>query len=485
MKLKIVAFTVAWIAFVSTFANAQSNFTLNGKLIASDSKSLDGATIYLLKAGDSTVVKTAIADGNGAYQFQKITSGSYKLTVMLMGYQTYKGATFALDQDKINQPITLQATTTTLSQVSITAQRPFVQQKIDRTVVNPEALISNAGGTALEVLEKAPGVIVDQNGAVSLKGQGVTIFVDDKPLYLSGADLESYLRSLSAATIDQIELMPNPPARYDAAGNGGVINIRTKRTKVKGFNGSFSLNYSQGSYGRTVNSFNFNYRNNKLNLFGNLGFNTNNGYSDLTINRHFEDVIGNPKSNFIQNSFNRSTAENYNAKIGADYYLSENSTIGINLSGIYNPNQRIAEVNSAFSNPQNVTDSTIKAHNEQHQMFKNAGVNFNYRQKLDKKGREITADVDYLSYNTNNNQEFNNNSYLPNGALKTNDLLIGLLPANINIFSGKTDYEHPLKNGLKLSTGLKASYTETDNKADYFYSTKGVTTPDYDKTFPL
>jgi hypothetical protein len=439
--------------------------------------------IYLLKASDSAMLKTAIADLNGAYQFQKVAAGDYKLTVMTMGFKTYKGTNFTVDQDKNIETITLQATAgTTLNQVTVNSQRPFVQQKIDRTVVNPEALISNAGGTALDVLEKSPGVVVDQNGAVSLKGQGVTIFIDDKPTYLSGSDLESYLRSMSSNSIDQIELMPNPPAKYDAAGNGGVINIRTKRSKVQGFNGAINLSYTQGRYGRTVNSFNFNYRDNKLNLFGNLGFNTNNNFTDLTIYRHFEDASGNVESNFIQNSFVRNTAENYMSKIGADYYISENSTVGVNLTGIYNPYARKSDVKSQFSNAQNSLDSTIRANNKQDQLFRNAGVNFNYRQKIDKNGRELTADVDYLNYYTDNTQEFDNKSYLPDGSLKINDLLSGMLPANIDIFSAKTDYDHPFKNGVKLTVGLKSSYTKTDNVADYFYTLNGITKQDYNKT---
>jgi hypothetical protein len=482
MKIKIAALIVAWITLVSNFAFAQSNLTLGGKIMTADGKPIDGAMIYLQKAIDSTVIKTAIADENGRFQFQNIISGNYTLTVMMMGYQTYKAPSFLLDQNTTIPNVVLKAQQNTLKEVSISAQRAFVEQKIDKMVVNPEALISNAGSTALDVLGKSPGVIVDQNGAVSLKGQGVTIFVDDRPIYLSGSDLESYLLSLPAATIDQIELMTNPPAKYDAAGNGGVINIRTKRTKVKGFNGTFNLSYSQGSYAKTVNSFNFNYRNNKLNLFGNLGFNTNNNYSDLNINRHFENADGSLKANFIQNSFSRNKAQDYTSKIGADYYLTENSTLGINLTGIYNPYERNAEVSSQFSNAQNNPDSTITAHNEQNQLFKNGGVNLNFRQKLGKQGRELTADFDYLNYYSNNNQEFNNNSYLPNGTLIKKDLLTGILPSNIDIFSAKTDYEHPLKNGLKLSVGLKSSYIATDNKADYFYTIGGNTTPDYDKT---
>ncbi|MDQ7948942.1 MAG: TonB-dependent receptor, partial [Pedobacter sp.] len=452
-----------------------------GKVI-SDGKAVDGATIYLMKATDSAIFKTAISDANGNFDFQKTAAGTYRLSVFLIGYQTYKGPTFELDQKLMVPPIGLVALQTVLKEVNISAPRPFVQQKIDRTIVNPEALISNAGTTALEVLEKAPGVTIDQNGAINLKGQGTTIFIDDKPIYLSGSDLESYLRSLSSNTIDQIELMPNPPAKYDAAGNGGIINIRTKRTKIRGFNGAFNLNYAQGKYGRTVNGFNFNYRNNKLNLFGNLAFNTTNAFTDLTINRHFEDVKGNLKSNFIQQSFSRHTGRNHLLKLGADYYLSETGTIGINISGIYNPYSKVTEVSSRFSNAQDQLDSTIVAHNDQDQLFKNGGVNINFRQKLNKKGQELTADVDYLTYHTDNSQEFNNNSFLANGALKLNDLLTGKLPANIDIFSMKADYEHPMKNGLKLAAGLKSSYTNTDNVADYYYSANGATVVDYDKT---
>ncbi|MER7715324.1 hypothetical protein ABTX83_33080, partial [Streptomyces werraensis] len=121
---------------------------------------------------------------------------------------------------------------------------------------------------ALDVLSKSPGVNVDQNGIISLKGKnGVTIFVDDKPTYLSGSDLENYLRSLPSSSLDQIELMTNPPAKYDAAGNGGVINIKTKKTKIAGFNGGINLSLNQGELSRSNNSFNFNYRKDRKSRF--------------------------------------------------------------------------------------------------------------------------------------------------------------------------------------------------------------------------
>ncbi len=343
-------------------------------------------------------------------------------------------------------------------------------------------MISNAGGTALDVLEKSPGVILDQNGEISLKGKSVTIFIDDKPTYLSGVDLENYLRSLSASSIDQLELMPNPPAKYDAAGNGGVINIRTKKSKVKGFNGSLNVSYQQGKLAKTNNSANFNYRNNRLNTFGNFSYNYNNGFNDLDINRHFANGSGIVNNNFLQNSYIRTRGSNLMAKIGADYYLSEKSTFGINLTGLYNPSSKIVPVTSKFSNAQQQLDSTIFAQNDEHRIFKNGGLNMNYRHQYDKNGHELAIDFDYLNYVTNSDQLFDNKSYLANGTFKYRDLLTGSLPAELNIYSGKADYDHPLKNGIKLSTGLKASYTHTDNVADYFSTYNGITSPDYGKT---
>jgi iron complex outermembrane receptor protein len=145
-----------------------------------------------------------------------------------------------------------------LEEVAVVSKLPFVERKIDRTIINPDALIANAGSNALEVLAKSPGVMVTENGTIKLKGKsGVIVLIDDKPTYLSATDLESYLKSLPASQIKQIELMTNPPAQYDAAGNAGVINIKTKRTKLKGINGNVSLNYAQGRYARSNDNFSF------------------------------------------------------------------------------------------------------------------------------------------------------------------------------------------------------------------------------------
>ncbi|GAA4308431.1 outer membrane beta-barrel family protein [Mucilaginibacter gynuensis] len=482
MKLKIAALIAAWITIASTLAFAQDTLKLSGKVTDANGHSLDGVTVYLLNGKDSTLIKTTFTDTTGIYIFINLKKANYRLSASMVGYQNYRSASFELSANRVLESVSLRINSNTLQQVSINATRPFVQQKIDRTLVNPEAMISNAGGTALDVLEKAPGVIVDQNGAISLKSKGVTIFIDDKPTYLSGADLENYLRSLSAAAIDQLELMPNPPAKYDAAGSGGVINIKTKKNKVRGFNGGINLAYTQGKYARTNNSLNFNYRNNKLNVTGNLGYNHANTFNDLDINRHFEDGNGVVTTNFLQNSFLRNTGNNYTVRLGVDYYLSDKSTLGINVNGIYNPHRTTSPVTSNFSDAQNRPDSTIIAQNTERDVFKNGGINLNYRHKYDQTGREFTADIDYLNYYTKTDQLFANSTYLPGGTATNIDQLTGMLPAHINIYTAKADYDHPLSNGIKLSAGLKTAYTHTDNVADYFLTKNEITQPDYDKT---
>jgi len=475
MKLKLTAFLVAWLSIASIFSYAQT-FKIAGKI-----KNGDGATVYLKAAADSILIKTALADSAGEFVFEHQKQGRYKLTISSIGFQTYHSDVIRLDSNKLLM-ITLVPDATGLNTVTISAQKPLVEHRIDRTVVNVDALISNAGSTALDVLEKSPGVLVDDNGAISLKGKGVQIFIDDKPTYLSGAELEGYLRSLPSSIMDQVELMSNPPAKYDAAGNGGIINIRTKKSRVKGFNGGLNLSYSQGIYDKVNDSFNFNYRNNKLNVSGSLGYLTNNNFNDLNINRHFFNADGSAASNFIQNSFIRRTAKTYRGKVAIDYYLSDQTTLGVGFTGLIAPSNENTLANSQLLDAGNKLDSTILADNRTHQNFKNGGVNLNYRHQYDKKGTEISADFDYIRYTDQQEQTFLNSSYLPNGQFTGSDLLTGNLPSNINIYAFKTDYSHPLSNGVKLDAGLKTSYTQTDNIGDYFATVGSVTVPDYTKT---
>ncbi|MDQ1090073.1 outer membrane beta-barrel family protein [Siphonobacter sp. SORGH_AS_1065] len=481
MKPKIAVSLMAWLV-VSLFvtARAQDQLSLKGQVLNPEQKPLAGATVRLRLTTDSVFNHVMSTDTAGKFHFEPLKKGLYQTQVTMIGYQMYQ-ATLTPDDKGQQTFLLLQPAEVTLNEVKVTTRKPLIEQRIDRVIVNVDAMASNAGGTVLEALEKAPGVVLDQNGSVSLKGKYATIFIDDKPTYLAGVELENYLRSLPSSAIDQIELMTNPPARYDAAGNGGIINIRTKKNKVIGINGGLNLSYIQGRYTRTNNSANINYRRNKLNVFANATFSVANSYTDMDFYRHFMNTSGEPVSDFFQNSYTRRTGQSYGTQLGADYYVSDRTTLGVNFTGLYRPSGQQVPVVSRFTNPQGRLDSTVLANNNQKALFKNAGINLNYRHTYGQEGRQWTVDLDYIRYTSTTDQSFDNYTYNPDGALINTYLLNGSLPSAIHIYSAKTDYTHPLSNGLELSAGLKSSYTYTDNVADYFYTSNQVTAPDYDK----
>ncbi len=459
---------------------------INGTVQSLDKKALNGVTVSLLKAKDSSLVKVAVTADDGRFEFTGLSAFTGLLLITGVGYEPYYSERLILQETQpllALQPVVLKVKEHVLNQVTVAARKALVERKIDRTVVNVDAFISNAGANALEVLEKSPGVQVDNNENIGLNGKSsVLIYIDDKPTYLSGTDLANYLKSIPASSLERIELMTNPPARYDAAGNAGIINIRTKKTKIKGFNGSVSLAYLQGKYPKTNNSINFNYRNNKINLFGTTSYAEATNFTDLDIERRIRNNDQSLKTIFAQNSYIKRWNRSNNLKLGLDYYVTQKSTLGVVLNGMLNPSSENNFNTSNLSDGNNVLDSVITADNRQRTKFRNGGVNINYRHQYDSTGRELTMDADYVVYRFRSNQYNQNASYKPDNTVISKDLLAGNLPSDIDIYSFKMDYTHPLRGNTKVDGGLKSSYTRTDNIAEYYRTTGGVTTPDYDIT---
>jgi len=479
---KSIAILFCTLSLVSSKLFAQ----VTGQVTADD-KPLAAATISLLKVRDSALIKLTVADADGKFVFDKTNNGKYIIAINNIGYQIYYSKVFIIDEQhpSINlATIVLQpATTATLSSVLVIAKKPLIERKADRTIVNVDAFISNTGSNALEVLEKSPGVQVDNNDEISLKGKsGVAIYIDDKPTYLSGADLANYLKSLPASMLDKIEIMTTPPAKYDAAGNAGIINIKTKKNKTKGFNGNLSISARQGIYGDSRNSFNFNYRYNKFNLFGNIAPSGGKSFDDLTIKRWYVNPDGSPQSSFSQLTNIVRSYTGVNTKLGVDFSLNKKTILGFVYSNVTRPSNEKRYNDGSFFNTQKVMDSIILADNHEKEKFKNNSYNVNYRYQFDSVGKELSIDVDYINYNTNNNQLFKNYSYTSANILKTSDELSGSLPSNLDIYSFKTDYTLPFKKKSKFETGVKASYISTDNIAAYFTTVNNSTTPDYEKT---
>jgi hypothetical protein len=480
MKKIMTLLTVALTAFTfSSFAQVK-NGKVNGIVIDGNIKTIESATITLLRAKDSTVAKMSIADKTGRYEFDGVPEGKYLVSISAIGHTKGFSEIFEISSDNpsiVLKTIELVPQAKAIGGVIVTAKKPLIEQKLDRTIVNVEAAATNVGTSAMEVLEKSPGISVDKDGNISLKGkQGVQVYVDGRPTYLSGTDLANYLRSLSSNQLDQIEIMTNPPAKYDAAGNSGIINIKTKKTNQVGYSGSISSTYSQGRYAKFNESFNFNYRKNKVNFFTTLGYNNRKNFQDLDIQRKFiEASTKEIKSHFNQESRIREEGKSHNAKLGLDYYASKKTTLGVVLTGFYNPGTFSNRSDVMIFDPAMVLLSRTLASTSNDRKWKNFSTNFNFRHVFDSTGKELTADVDYLTYSSKNSQNLMNAYYNANGipTIKA-DTLLGDLPQDINIYTAKMDYLHPLKNGAKFEAGIKTSFVKTDNNAVYDSVNYGV-----------
>jgi hypothetical protein len=470
-KLIILLTILTTLTMVSQAQNRGGKVT--GTVIDGNTKTIESATITLQRTKDSSVAKISVADKTGKYSFEGIEDGNYFVSITAVGHQ--KGYSEKFELSAANSTVSLKTIelvpqTTTMGNVTVAAKKPLIEQKLDRTIVNVEASITNVGNSALEVLEKAPGVTVDKDGNISLKGKdGVTVLIDGRPSYLSGADLANLLRSMSASQLDQIEIMTNPPARYDAAGNSGVINIKTKKNKQFGYNGSTTSSYSQGRYARFSESINFNYRAGKVNMFTALSWNRNHRGEDLNLKRNFREAVTKEiKSMFDQKTRMENENYYYSAKVGVDYSVSKKTTLGLVLNSFYNPSDWHSNTNTLIYDPSGILEKQTKSLTTNNETWKNLSGNFNFRHVLDSAGQELTADLDYVTYRATNTQPLYTIDYDPQGVLTRGpDSLIGTLPQDITIYSGKIDYSKPLKHDAKFEAGVKASYVSTDNDATY------------------
>jgi iron complex outermembrane recepter protein len=475
VKLKDIALIVLF--SIASKAMAQGLGSITGNTKNQTKEVVIGATVILSKAKNGSIIKSAITDTAGNFSFENLKFDTCKLSISAIGLDKYTSKVLILNQQNpiIDLgSIVLSASTTELQAVSVTAQKSFVVQKLDRTVVTPDALISNAGISALEVLEKAPGISVDANGTVALKGRtGVVVFIDDKPTYLAAADLATYLRSIPSGTIETIEIMTNPPAKYDAAGNAGVINIKLKKNRSMGFSGAVNLAYGQGRHSRTNNSLIFNYRINKFNFFSNLSLTQNNSYQDLTITRRYFTPSGALTSTFTQNSLIEPKASGQNVKLGVDFYATKKTTIGLVLSGFRNPTHRNLTNNADITNNKNDVSGRLIATTPVETLLKNGALNLNLSHKIDAKGKELTANIDNIQYASTLSQILTNTNYTPDRTVLNKSILASSLPSDIAIKSAKIDYTHPLADGAKMEAGLKSSLVNTNNIAD-FYDVNGT-----------
>jgi len=470
--------------FASGFldSNAQDNNAVITVTVSTDDQQLlERATVEIRRVSDSLLIKTALTDASGKAVFNPVSKGRYFLIISMVNFRTKYINEVEMDLTPLILPtVNLQPAPTTLDQVTVTVKKPFIQLMPDKTIVNVEAGITNTGANVLEVLEKSPGITVDRDGNILLKGkQNVLILLDGKPTYLPAAEIAQMLGGMSASQIDQLEIMDNPPARYDASGNAGVINIKTKKIKQRGFNGNISTSFGQGHYYKNNNSIALNLRHDKVNFFLTYSSGFNRGFTDLyALRTYYESNTVKPVSVLEQNNWLTSGLKNHTLRAGADFFVSNSTTIGFALTGISISRKGSSHATGAWMDPSGLKDSMIITLSNSRNRFRNGGGNINFKHIFGK-DKELTADIDYLNYSIDGKQFFDNIVKFP---VAYTESVKGELPSDITIFSGKTDYHQLIFNSLSLDAGLKSSFVNTDNSAQYYQYDNGFWNTDFDKT---
>ncbi|HEX8378693.1 MAG TPA: outer membrane beta-barrel protein [Pedobacter sp.] len=452
---------------LTSAVRAQTQGSVAGKVLDESQKPLDFATVSLLKASDSALVKSSITDSTGAYLFEKVEAGNYLVKVTFSGYKksTSKALTVTSNNQTLVPVIILSTDSKTLKEVSITVKKPFLERKADKLILNVEGSAVAVGNTALEVLQKAPGVTLDKDDNISMSGKSsVLVMLDGKPTYMSNADLANMLRSMQSTQIETIELITNPSAKYDAAGNGGIINIKTKRNRKLGFNGSTTIGSGYGKTTKYNGSTNLNFRKGKINLFGSYNYSNNGNRNIFELNRKVTDE--NAITNFDQDNNWNSRRNNNGYKVGVDLFATKKTTIGFLVNGYDNSVDEKSRSGTAIFNEGFNTDSSINVSGRSKQKYANMAYNLNFKTNLDTLGREITIDADYSNYNGRSN-EFRD-SYYSNFKNNTPvEFINNLAPSKIEVVSAKLDYTHPVSKTFKIETGLKSSWVTTDNNLQF------------------
>ncbi|HEY0896156.1 MAG TPA: TonB-dependent receptor [Sphingobacteriaceae bacterium] len=435
-----------------------------------EQKPMEFATLILMNSRDSSMVKSAVSDQTGKFIFENVPAGNYRVSANMMGYLKAVSLPFPIDEKHQVADagiLKLSVSSRALKEVTVVSSRPFVERKVDRLVVNVEGSSVAAGSTALEVLQKAPGITVDQHDNISMQGkQGVLVMLDGKQTYMSNSDVANLLKGMPSTQIESIELITNPSARYDASGNSGIINIRTRKSQKGGTNGSLTAGAGLGDNHRTNAGIVLNHRTNNINLYGNYNYGYNKRVKDMTINRINSQTDQN--TFFGQEGTSLRNVDNNNFKAGIDISLNKRNTLGFMVNGYLNSghvqDDNITRIGSSFA----LQDSSLIAINNGADKYRNMAYNMNYKAVLDSNGQELSFDVDYSAYRGNDNMSYDTKYFNADGSLsRPREIVRNGTPSNIDIKAFKVDYTKSLNKKMKLEAGLKSSWVETDNNFRY------------------
>ncbi|WP_419487738.1 TonB-dependent receptor domain-containing protein [Chryseobacterium bernardetii] len=475
---RILSLIYLWLLLLFTsLLSAQTiqNFSLSGSIKSDKVQQME---ISLLDA-DNKLIKTEIADSNGKFGFSDLKSGTYHLKISRNGSEVYHSDNISLADNTTLPSIDL--TIKSIEGVTITKARPMIERQDGKMIMNVENSIASTGNSAFEVLEKAPGINIDNNDNISLRGKGnLLIQIDGKNTPMTGSDLANYLKGIPSSTIDKIEFITNPSSKYDAAGSS-IINIKLKKEQRKGTNGSISTSLGTGKYVKNNNSFSINHRNKKINIFGNYSFAYREAYNGLVLDRNFYEN-NNFRKAYIQDNYLKFKFNSHVAKAGMDYYLDDKNVLGFSVGLVFNKFNINGDNSNVTLGSNHLPESTFTTVNASNDRWTNLSFNLNHKYTIDSLGSEISTDFDYINYVNSSLQSFDTRTHEIADGTDNLDIIKGDMDGKLNIYSLKSDLNKNFKNDWKLETGIKTSFVKTDNDLKFFNASSGVLIPDLSKT---
>lgn len=468
LYLKINLFLLSFL--LSQFVLAQEGI-LKGSLLDQEEVTVPFATVAVMKLPDSTVVTGSTTDIDGNFKIKAPKPGDYFLRFSAIGYSSTFSSRFKIEGSNNSRDfgaVTIKEESTMLNEVMIETWRPKVEMKGGNLNVRVEGTPLAAGSSAFEVLSRAPGVLVDQDGNFKLNGKdGVSIMIDDRLTYLSNEELKTLLEGMSAENIESIEVITNPSAKYDAEGSAGILNIHLTKNSLSGLNGSVYAGYE---YNRIIGynaGVNLSYKKGKWNSFFNADLRRSGRYRDQYMTRGF--VMDGEKSAFLaQNAKDNRQKLAPSLRLGTDFSIDENNTIGVMADLSYqdlNNDWNSAGVVEDYLNDE-YTD--IVALNNIGEKFGNGRLNVHYEGKLDTTGTSIQANVDYVILSKESNSSFDNTYTSQQTGDKWNEMLFSNSVSDYEILSARLDFSMPVSKSSNLELGLKASDVVSDSDLNFY-----------------
>ncbi len=468
MRLHYQIFTFFFLFLLgSSHAVAKETSQLSGQLKDAQGAPLPYANVSLLDASSHELITGTVSDEKGGFAIVTSASGSFQIKVSIMGFESFESGIFKMKpgEKKDFGTISLEEEIAALGEVTVKSTRPDIIIEADKTIVNVEGTVMAEGSTALDVIGRSPGVYVDADGNINLNGRsGVIVLIDDRQTYMSATDLANFLRSMPADNIKSIEVINNPPARFDAEGSAGLLNIRLKKNNQNGVNGSVQLGHQYNSLHAPFAGATVNVKQGKWTSNASLNYNEFARPMELDIFRRFqlEDGI----SEFDQEADVTLRRKNLFFNGGTDYYFNDKHSVGVNLQISGADGKEDGNSLTNISNPQTADRNYLRAINDSKSDNQRFFSNLHYVGNLDTLGTKLSADIDFTQMESGSLSLLNNSYWMNEQQNLRTDRILTENAMLYTIFTSKIDFIKPLKNGKTLETGVKGSWVRSDNDLD-------------------